>query len=383
MKTKKADYSLFNRKIFYRVSLILSITGLTLFLLQKLLRGNFGPWLVDYLQKNFHLSEENAFYFHQFLIRNNLLTLSLIVIVISLIAVFWLYTKFITQYFDEIASGLDQMLEDSQEPVSLPLELASLASKMNLGKQELLRKEVAAKDALRRKDDLVVYLAHDIRTPLTSIIGYLSLLEESPDLAIEQRAKFTNITLTKAYALESLINEFFDITRFNIHEVVLFKEQLDLNLLVAQLADEFQLNSRQEGKELLVETTKPCLIEADGEKIGRSIGNIIKNALTYSQVDSQILLEVSQSDEFAIVTCQNFGKTIPKEMQKNIFDKFYRLDRARSAETGGSGLGLAIAKDLIEAHQGRISVASHEGETTFTVELPLNHQRKVAETAKL
>lgn len=220
----------------------------------------------------------------------------------------------------------------------------------------------------QRKSDLITYLAHDMRTPLASIIGYLSLLDEVPEMPEEQKAKYVGITLDKAYRLEQLIEEFFDVTRFNLQTIVLNKQKLDLKLLLQQMADEFYPLVEPAGKSIAVETPDTLIYNGDGDKLARVFNNIIKNAVTYSYENTVIRITARQEGRI-IVEVASHGDSIPKHQQEQIFEKFFRLDSSRSSQTGGAGLGLAIAKEIVDAHGGTISVRSDEEETVFTVEL--------------
>ena len=224
-----------------------------------------------------------------------------------------------------------------------------------------------------RKNDLIAYLAHDLKTPLTSVIGYISLLKEAPDMPVEQRAKYTNIALEKALRLESLINEFFDITRYNLHEIMLEEETFDLAYMLMQMADEFYPVLEQHGKSITIHADEDLPIAADSAKLARVFNNILKNAVAYSYDNTEIEIHAEKRDSIIHVSVSNFGKTIPKQKLDMIFEKFYRLDDARSTNTGGAGLGLAIAKEIIVAHGGTISVTSEKQITTFTVELPVQN----------
>ncbi len=221
-----------------------------------------------------------------------------------------------------------------------------------------------------RKNELVAYLAHDLKTPLTSVIGYISLLKEAPDMPVEQRAKYTGIALEKALRLESLINEFFDITRYNLQQIVLEEETFDLGFLLMQMADEFYPVLEQHGKSISIHADEDLPVAADSAKLARVFNNILKNAVAYSYDNTEIEIYAEKRENTIHVSISNFGKTIPKQKLDMIFEKFYRLDDARSTNTGGAGLGLAIAKEIVVAHGGTISVTSEKQITTFTVELP-------------
>lgn len=229
----------------------------------------------------------------------------------------------------------------------------------------------ALRDESRRKDDLVTYLAHDLKTPLASVVGYLSLLEEAPDLPVEQRTRFTGVALDKARRLDALIEEFFDITRFDFHDIVLTRGYVDLNLMLAQVADEFYPILTAQHKDVSIEATDDLTVLVDGDKMARVFNNIMKNAIAYSYEGSTIAIAAARLPRGGVrVTFTNQGDPIPEAKRKVIFEKFYRLDAARATNHGGAGLGLAIAKEIVTAHGGTISCASTPEHTVFTIELP-------------
>lgn len=229
----------------------------------------------------------------------------------------------------------------------------------------------ALRDESHRKDDLVTYLAHDLRTPLASVVGYLSLLQEAPELPVEQRARFTGVALDKAHRLDALIEEFFDITRFDLHDIVLTRGYVDLGLLLAQVADEFYPILNEQHKEAQVDIREDLTVLVDGDKMARVFNNIMKNAVAYSYEGSTITIEARRQDDGGVrVRFINQGDPIPAAKLKVIFEKFYRLDAARATNRGGAGLGLAIAKEIIAAHGGTVACESTPEHTIFTIELP-------------
>ena len=230
--------------------------------------------------------------------------------------------------------------------------------------------EKAASDEAGRKDDLVTYLAHDLKTPLASVVGYLSLLEEAPDLPQEQRVRFTGIALDKAHRLDALIEEFFDITRFDFHDIVLTRGYVDLNLMLAQVADEFYPTLAEQHKEAIVEVPPKLTVLIDGDKMARVFNNVMKNAIAYSYEGSTIRVSAEAHDDAVEIRFENHGDPIPEPKLKVIFEKFYRLDAARATNRGGAGLGLAIAKEIVSAHGGTIECASSPERTVFTIRLP-------------
>ena len=253
-------------------------------------------------------------------------------------------------------------LNDEYIEIQNELEKIKLANQKN---QDALIQET------QRTKDLVTFLAHDLRTPLASVIGYLNLLIDSPEISTETRAKYFGIALDKAYRLEYLIDEFFDITRFNFQNIVLDYTTFDLSLLLQQLSEEFYPLLQKKQQELILEMPEKCLVEGDSTKLVRVFNNLLKNASAYGFEGSPIEMTVTMKEEVLEIVVRNQGNTIPPEKLTVIFDKFYRLDSARSTNSGGAGLGLAIAKEIVEAHQGNIGATSENNSTTFYVLLPI------------
>ncbi len=280
--------------------------------------------------------------------------------------------KKIFSYIYAISESADKLFDKNVEYINLPPEMSEVEKKLNHFKIEAIKNEKLARENEEKKDELIVYLAHDIKTPLTSMIGYLSLLSEIKDMPEEQRNKYIDITLDKSYRLEDLINELFDVARFNSEKIILEKEELNLNLMLEQIIDDFYPVLKELNKKIKFTPKEEIKLYGDPDKLSRVFNNLIKNAINYSSDDSNIDISAIKDEKNAIIKITNKGKQIPKEKLDRIFEKFYRLDSSRTSKTGGSGLGLAIAKEIIELHHGKITASSTLKETNFTVILPID-----------
>ena len=264
----------------------------------------------------------------------------------------------------QLAQHPDQAVEQAPpQYAEVTAQMVSLTASMERQKR-LLQEES------QRKDDLITYLAHDLKTPLTSVIGYLSLLEEVPELPRQQKEKYIKIALEKSLRLERLINEFFDITRYNLHQMVLETQSFDLSFLLRQLAEEFFPLMQQKGCSIQLQIPDSLPIQGDPDKLARVFQNLLKNAAAYSYPNSPILLTAAEEGEQIRLTVENQGKTIPAYRLDSIFEKFFRLDESRSTDSGGAGLGLAIAREIVTLHNGNIGVTSEKEHTVFMVVLP-------------
>jgi two-component system sensor histidine kinase VanS len=357
--------------------LIISTTAATVIFLRFVIQKNFsvGDSIVQFLKNTFHMRDRDALIMYRFAFFNNIEAITLIVILIFLVILLKFSLSWFTKYFDEVSAGMDKLTEESDAEITLSPELDFMENKLNQIKNNLEKQKKAALDAEQRKNDLVVYLAHDIKTPLTSVIGYLSLLDEAPDMPPEQKAKYVGITLEKAYRLEQLINEFFEITRFNLQTIVLNREKINLLFMLQQMADEFYPILTPQEKRVSVNVPDGLILWGDADKLARVFNNILKNAIAYSYENSVIDISAKQQEKNIVITFNNQGNPIPREKLETIFEKFFRLDTSRSTNTGGAGLGLAIAKEIVNAHGGNIFVQSNTEKTVFTVVFPQKQEK--------
>ena len=325
---------------------------------------NIFPHLYDLLDNIYELVFERAYFI--FIIFGTTL-----IIVLSLL--YKLLNK-IFSYVFAVSESADKLFDKNVEYINLPPEMVEVEKKLNHFKTEAIKNERLARENEQKKDELIVYLAHDIKTPLTSMIGYLSLLSEIKDMPQEQRNRYIDIALDKSYRLEDLINELFDVARFNSEKIVLEKEEINLNLMLEQIADDFYPTLKEMNKKINFTSDEKTILYADPDKLSRVFNNLIKNAVNYSKENTDINISIINKENQVTVNITNKGKQIPKEKLDKIFEKFYRLDSSRTSKTGGSGLGLAIAKEIVELHGGRIYAESDMKETTFCVTLPIIEQ---------
>ncbi|WP_370875009.1 vancomycin resistance histidine kinase VanS [Cytobacillus purgationiresistens] len=340
-------------------------------LIDGILQAPFADWFIRLLQNLFEIDYYAARATYMNLFQGNKpIWLATGMIVLLLIIFYIALTRF-TRYFKEINKSIHMLAEEDEKEIILPPELDFMEKNLNTVKGNLAKRARDAQEAEQRKNDLVVYLAHDIKTPLTSVIGYLSLLDEANDMPAQQREKYVKITLNKANRLEELINEFFDITRFNLQTIVLDKSPINISFMLMQMADEFYPLLASKGSQAVVNAGENVTVDADADKLARVFNNILKNAMMYSDDHSTIDIDVRTEEVNAIIEFSNKGKTIPEHKLQSIFEKFYRLDESRSSHSGGAGLGLAIAKEIVLAHDGDITAKSEAGITVFTVTLPI------------
>lgn len=273
------------------------------------------------------------------------------------------------RYLDAVVLASEQLAHPTEEPIVLPEAMHNVEDELNLVREQALRNALIAKEAEQRKNDLIVYLAHDLKTPLTSVIGYLTLLQDEPQISPQIRAHYTGIALDKAQRLEDLINEFFDITRFNLTALTLEPGRINLSRMLEQIASEFLPVLAEKELHWHLEIAPDIELLCDSDKLQRVFDNLIRNAVNYSYAGTEISLVMELAENAVQICIKNHGKTIPPEKLAHIFEQFYRVDSSRISVTGGAGLGLAIAKEIVELHGGSIRAESENESILFIVRL--------------
>ena len=273
-------------------------------------------------------------------------------------------------YLDELLTASDSLWNNHEEPVVMSDDLREAALHMNEVRLDIIESRKAANEAEQRKNDLVVYLAHDLKTPLTSVIGYLTLLHDEREISPALQEKYLGVALEKAERLEDLINEFFDITRFNLTHLTLDLSRINLTRMLEQTLYEFAPMFAEKNLEYSFHAPQNLEFLCDPDKLQRVFDNLLRNAVNYSFPDTVIDVRLSVDMGVLTFTVENEGRTIPPEKLERIFEQFFRLDSSRGSGSGGAGLGLAIAKEIVELHGGQIFAESHDNRVIFRVDLP-------------
>ena len=248
--------------------------------------------------------------------------------------------------------------------------IAENLNRMEADIRELMDKE---REAERTKNELITNVAHDLRTPLTSIIGYLELLSKGIPLEPEMQQKYIDIAYTKAKRLEKLIEDLFGFTKMNYGKISMNVGNVDIVKLLGQLLEEFYPSFADKNLTYeLVSNVPAQIITADGNLLARLFDNLINNAIKYGADGKKVLVKIHAEEEIVTVSVTNYGYVIPADELPLIFNKFYRVEQSRSTTTGGTGLGLAIAKSIVDMHGGTIAVASDLNGTVFTVKLKIH-----------
>lgn len=378
----KGKYTRLKLKMLLMVVLGTIIAGAVgIFLLEVVIDGvlqdPFARFFLWASQTLFGQTQEEALNLYQIYIRNNKSEILTVCIMVLMLVAFYLALGRFTHWLEDIRAATRHLVEEQEDPVVLPRELSPIQDDLNAIRVQLAARERSSKEAEQRKGDLVAFLAHDLKTPLTSVVGYLTLLHDDPGLDPEQRAKFTGIALDKALRLEELLGEFFDISKMDLDSGAGEKVPIQLSMLLEQLADEFYPLFADKNLTCAPNIQPHLVVQGDPDKLARVFDNVLRNAVSYSIPGGTVDVLAKAVGSRAEITIQDEGLEIPEGELANIFEKFYRLDAARSTRTGGAGLGLAIAKEIVELHGGTIRCENNGKLTSFIISLPLYRGGKV------
>lgn len=282
------------------------------------------------------------------------------------------------KYIGKISSAMQSISEgdlNTYVDVVGDDEFSAMAENLNKMVEDIRNLMDREREAERTKNELITNIAHDLRTPLTSIIGYLELLRGNASLQLppELEKKYIDIAYTKSKRLEKLIEDLFGFTKMTYGKMAMKVAQVDIIKLLSQLLEEFYPSFAEKNLTYELSSNVPAqVITADGNLLARLFDNLINNAIKYGADGKRILVKVHAEEEIVTVSVVNYGRVIPEQELPLIFNKFYRVEQSRSTSTGGTGLGLAIAKNIVEMHGGSIQVASDLQGTVFTVKLKVN-----------
>ena len=353
------------------------VTALTVlvggFLLRYVIDGIYNDKIADAIIKlmmDLGVKEQKAIDLYWQLLAHNKDFFTIVGFLLLFALFFYIALSKMTKYLDQVGDGIENIASDSTEPIRLITELKPIEIRLNEIKAKLKSQELESIEGEKKKNDLVLFLAHDLKTPLTSIVAYLSMLDSHQDMDEEERAKYTHIALEKSMRLGELINEFFDITRYNLQDIELEPVEIDLSFMLEQIADELYGVLQEKSLVCEVDVEENLLVYGDPDKLARVFDNILRNAVAYCYENSKIEIHAQMKRDDIEIIFINEGNKIPGDMLQTIFEKFYRVDGSRSSGTGGAGLGLAIAKEIVELHGGRIRAKSDDMRTQFIVTLP-------------
>ncbi|OTO71521.1 MULTISPECIES: sensor histidine kinase [unclassified Enterococcus] len=297
-------------------------------------------------------------------------------IIIDILIVFWrLIRRYRQMQLRHIINELHYIANGNYD-YRIPFELRGDLSKVVDSINGLVDSTVAAiedeREIEKSKDELITNVSHDIRTPLTSIIGYLGLIEDGQYQNDEEILKYTSIAYKKAKQMKSLVEDLFEYSKVRQPSVPVNNVSFDMVQLLEQLAADFELEAKKKNIMIQVDTKESQLVmDGDTEKLVRVFNNLITNALKYGTGANKIVIEIEKTKNEAVVTVKNNGEAIPREALDQLFDRFYRVDGSRSQEISGTGLGLAIAQNIVNLHGGYIYAQSNNDWTSFIIHLPL------------
>ena len=328
----KSNFGQFRAKVFLRTIAVLVSAAAVIYLTYAvLLRGRFANGMMALFQNALGMDYNAALQFYERTFRSHMDASILLSLLLVFAGLFYLYLRWLTRYFEDISKGMDALLQDVPGEISLPPELLPIERKMNLAKHAIDRQKSDMLLAEQKKNDLVMYLAHDLKTPLASSISYLNLPRDEKQLSEELRERYLSIAPAKSERLEALINEFLEIARYSLSTITLQYSEINLTRLLEQLVYEFQPVLDQKSLSCRLAAGDDILLNCDADKMQRVFDSLLRNAVNYSYDGTEITIEAEQSEDGVTLKFSNCGRMIPREKLERIFEQFYRLDMGRSS----------------------------------------------------
>lgn len=304
--------------------------------------------------------------------------------IIGILIFISIYSLITYKKYRNVSLLVDNLEEMSKGNLDKKIEIKSrgdidqVAQNINSIVEQLKDITVEERKAQQTKTDLITNVSHDLRTPLTSVIGYLNLIEEGRYKDEVELMYYVDIAYEKSLNLNILINDLFELTKMQNRVVNFNKVELNLVELIGQLISQFEIQFRQENMNCRIDfSVDKLILNADPIKLVRAFENLITNAMRYGKDGHYVDIKVFTEKKMAVVQVINYGEPIPVLDLPHIFDRFYRVEKSRNTFKGGSGLGLAITKNIIEAHDGSICAISNNESTIFEVKIPYLDEDKL------
>ncbi|WP_181348042.1 cell wall metabolism sensor histidine kinase WalK [Thalassobacillus sp. CUG 92003] len=354
----------FRSKMIFLFGLSMLLAGIISYLIFKTLQWYYHN-MVDY--------EDALMFLRLWISRMGDINVFLIFFIPLAVLFFYLLTKPYSTYFREISTGIHQLARgDLTHRVHIQShdEFQEIAKDINMAGQKLEEAIERGDFSESSKDQLIVNLAHDLRTPLTSVLGYLDLILKDSQLTPEQKDHYLRISYTKSQRLERLIDELFETTRMNYGMMPLEKNSINMSELIYQISEEMYPIFEKNHLEVRLDVVSELLIDGDGEQLARVFENLLINASRYGADGLYVDINGFREDNEIVIQIINYGDHIPEEELPYLFEMFYKGDPSRTHKESSTGLGLYIAKNIIKQHEGSISVDSNVIRTQFEVRLP-------------
>lgn len=280
------------------------------------------------------------------------------------------------RYIEKISEGLLKIAENNLDyniEIQGQDELAKLAENINSMAKELKRSIEGERNSEKTKGELITNVSHDLRTPLTSIKGYLSLIRDGKYKDKKELCDYINIVYNKSEKLEVLIDNLFQYTKLTNKGISLNLANISLDELLDQLIEELYVICEENNVTIKKQLwSSKILANVDGDKIARVFENLLMNAVRYVPKPGEVLVSLWNEDKYIMISIENKCTTINEKQLEKIFDRFYRTDESRTESTGGSGLGLAISRSIVELHRGKIWAEMQDENIIFYVKLVKN-----------
>ncbi|MGE6362758.1 sensor histidine kinase [Bacillus paramycoides] len=291
---------------------------------------------------------------------------------------FYIFSRKIIIRIEHINKSVEAIKEgnlDIHIPVAVNDEVGNLANNINSMVKSLKKSIERERRAEVMKNEMISNISHDLRTPITSLKGYIELIKSNIQEDVVCHT-YVDVVQRKCNELEKQVNDLLEYCNIEFKEVKLTKDVIEVKELVQQVMIDFVPQLEDIGMRFHIESVKQKIyIEVDVSLIIRLLQNIISNSIFYGQTEKKMIIKILKDNSNVVIKIINYGKQIEPEDLPYIFERLYRAEKSRNAHTGGKGMGLAIAKSIAELHAGTITVHSNKIETAFIIILP-EHRRE-------
>ncbi|HKL80324.1 MAG TPA: HAMP domain-containing sensor histidine kinase [Mobilitalea sp.] len=289
-------------------------------------------------------------------------------VLIVVFAIF--FSRKLTRPLTSVVSSIDRLTEGfMDEGVSIKGydEIEKISDSFNKMVSRLQKLESS-------RQEFVSNVSHELKTPITSIKVLADSLLMQEDAPVELYREFLMDITDEIERENKIINDLLSLVKLDKTAGDMNITSININDLLEQILKRLRPIAKMRNIEMIYESFRPVVADVDEVKISLAISNLIENAIKYNTEDGWVRVSLNADHKYFFIKVSDAGIGIPEEAQDFIFERFYRVDKARSRESGGTGLGLAITKNVIQMHRGAIKVYSKEGEgTTFNVRIPMNY----------
>ena len=370
---RKLKFSILLQTVLVTALTVLVGGVLLKFVIDGIYNDSFARFFVDALVF-LNVNEKTAIHLYWKLVGDNKTFYMIVGYLILFALFFYVALSQMTKYLDQIDHGIENIISESTDPIHLITELKPIEIRLNEIKATLKRQELEATEGEKKKNDLVLFLAHDLKTPLTSMKVLADSLVGQQGVPEELYQEFMSDITAEIDRENKIITDLLSLVKMDKKAADVNITHMDINQLLEDILKRLRPIADRRNIDLILDCFRPVDADVDEVKFTLAVSNLVENGIKYNVDDGWVRVSLDADHKYFYITVADSGMGIPEDSIERIFERFYRVDKSHSKEIGGTGLGLAITKSSVAMHHGTIKVFSKEGEgTTFSVRIPLSY----------